>query len=127
MPAPSFLGRLQDHGATGSQRGAQLARRIAQRVVPRCEGGHRPHRLLHHGHAHAGDPLWQHPAIGAPALFGIPVEDLRRRGKFRTGFRKCLALLQRRDAGDGIAAFALLFVVWGVVRFLVSIIRSFNT
>ena len=27
----------------------------------------------------------------------------------------------------GIAAFALLFAVWGIVRFLVSIISSFNT
>ena len=73
-----FLGGLEDAAAAGGQRRADLARRIAERKIPRRKRRHRSHRLLDDGHALAGQALRQHAPVGAPAFFRVPVEDFRR-------------------------------------------------
>ena len=73
---------------------------IAERKIPRREGGDRADRLLHHRHAHAGRALRQHAAVGAPAFFGVPVEDVRRGLHFDARLVNALAHLQRGDARD---------------------------
>ena len=83
---------------------ADLARRIADRKIPRRERGHRPHGLLDDGHALAGQALRQHASIGAPALFRVPVEDFRGRLQFDARLVNALAHFERRDARDLFAA-----------------------
>jgi hypothetical protein len=42
------LGRLEDHRVPGSERGTEQAARDRDRVVPRCDRGDQPARLVHH-------------------------------------------------------------------------------
>ena len=62
QPAPSAAPSLRAGLPSGKFHGANA--------------GHRTHRFLDHRHAHAGNALRQHAAVGAASLFRIPVEDL---------------------------------------------------
>ena len=90
--ARRLLGRLQDAGAAGAERGADLASGIADRKIPRRERGHGADGLLDHRHAHAGGALRQHAAVGATALFRVPVEDVRGQARLPTSLRRASCL-----------------------------------
>ena len=105
--ARRFLGGLHDAGAAGAERRADLARRIADREIPRREAGDRADGLLHHRHAHAG--------VAAAAA-----RARRRAGPLRRTSRRCprpaptsqrasasvLPSSQRGDARDALGALA---------------------
>jgi hypothetical protein len=102
--ARRLLRGLEDARAARGERGADLARRIAEREIPRRERRHRADRFLHDGHALARQALRQHAAVRAPSLVGIPVEDLGADLQLDARLVDRLAHLERRDARDLLAA-----------------------
>src|SRR5262249_48174220 len=71
----SFFRRLDDDRASGRQRAADLAGRLAKRKVPRREGRDRTYWLSDY---HVPDTRLAryYPAVGALTLCGIPLEEL---------------------------------------------------
>ena len=94
-----FLGGFQNHRAAGSDRRAELAPGIADRKIPRCEGGHRPHRLVGDGGARAGGTHQLTP-VQALALAGVKVEQANDHHHLKARLGQRLALLQRGNARD---------------------------
>ena len=95
-----LLGRLQDAGAPGPERGPELAGRIAEREVPWRKRRDRADRFAHDGHAYARSLLRQHATVGPPPLLRVPLEDVRGHADLDTTLGQRLALLERREPGN---------------------------
>ncbi len=101
-----FFRRFDDDRTTRRQRGAELARDLVDRKIPRRERCDRPDRLFQN---QIGD-LWRtrrdDAAISAPRLFGKPIESIGGDADFDFGFLDRLALFARHDVRDLFAPLA---------------------
>src|SRR6185312_13815257 len=97
--ARRLLGRLENDRAAGGHRRAELARGIADREIPGCEGGDGSDRLLEHERSRPGRAD-EDAAVAAPALLAVELEEIRSDLRFDACLRERLALLERRYAGN---------------------------
>ncbi len=116
-----MFGRLHNARATGSERRAQLAARIADRKIPRREGSHGAHGLLQHRHANPRHTLRQHAAIGPATLFGEPLDDVGGDVQLKARLVDGLAFFNSGDARDVLGAFA--HQIGGTLQDLAAILR----
>ena len=99
--------RPLDHDrAAGRYRAGNLAHRLIDREIPRRERRDRTDRLLDGELIEALRPRRYHPPVGAPALFGEPVDEVGAGEGLHLGFADRLALLHRHQPRDLVGAAA---------------------
>ncbi len=103
--ARRLFGRLDDDRAAGRQGAADLARRRQCREVPWREGGDDTDRLLHDQLADLAAARHD-AAVGAAALFRIPLDDIGRGHHLGAGLGEHLALFLHQGLADGVVPLA---------------------
>ncbi len=103
--ARRFLGGLENDGAAGRNRSAELAAGVGDREIPGREGRHGTDGLLDDDGARARGAD-QNAAIRPAALLSVELEEVRGDQRLDARLRDRLTFLQRRDPGDVVHALA---------------------
>ena len=95
-----FFRRLEDHGATGCQRRADLAGDHRQREIPRRDGRHHTNGFLDHNDARISLMARDHVAIRTLGFFGKPLQKACGIHHFAHGLGQRLALFAAEQSGQ---------------------------